>query len=163
MFQRPKKEWLRSPEPLTEPGPEPRPTVTLPADTLVDQDALVAGELLVKSRVDEAYEQFEKSGAHRQLPGFGKPLTVPTDDVLTSVMKHAGVTHPWVMLRRLIQEMLEEIIALMDRRPDDPDIDEQLGEVNKKIVAMNLDAPGLALHRRKITRDNIREQFAKWK
>lgn len=113
--------------------------------------------------LDEKYEEFVAGGGLDRLPGKGKPLTVPTGDVMNTILKQAGVPHPWVLLRLTIKESIEDIAHLLKRAPDDPSIDGQLAEVNKRIVQYNVESPSMALHRRKLTRENIRAELEKWK
>lgn len=157
-----RKKRMPRQEPPEAPEPEPRSHIPLPADTIVDQDAALAGKLQMQHWLDEAYEQFVQRGGIEHLPGKGKPLVIPTGDVMNTLLKNANVPHPWVLLRQIIQESLEETIHLMERNPADPRIDEQISEINKKIVTLNGDAPSMTLQRRKVTRDNIRVQYEKW-
>ncbi|MFM9328848.1 DnaJ family domain-containing protein [Paenibacillus mesotrionivorans] len=145
------------------PENEPRPTIPLPAEVYVDQDAVSAGHTQVAHWLDEKYEEFVAGGGLDRLPGKGKPLTVPTGDVMNTILKQAGVPHPWVLLRLTIKESIEDIAHLLKRAPDDPSIDGQLAEVNKRIVQYNVESPSMALHRRKLTRENIRAELEKWK
>ncbi|MNF09438.1 hypothetical protein D3C80_2100990 [compost metagenome] len=68
-----------------------------------------------------------------------------------------------MLLRLTIKESIEDILYLLKRTPDDPAIDEQLTELNKRIVQYNLESPSLTLHRRKLTRENIQAELDKWK
>ncbi len=145
------------------PENEPRPTIPLPAEVYVDQDAVSAGLTQLAHWLDEKYEEFVAGGGLDRLPGKGKPLTVPTGDVMNTILKQAGVPHPWVLLRLTIKESIEDIAHLLKRAPDDPSIDGQLAEVNKRIVQYNVESPSMALHRRKLTRENIRAELEKWK
>jgi hypothetical protein len=142
---------------------EPRPTIPLPAEIYVDQDAVSAGQTQLAHWLDEKYEEFVAGGGLDRLPGKGKPLTVPTGDVMNTILKQAGVPHPWVLLRLTIKESIEDILYLVKRTPDDPSIDQQLSELNKRIVQYNLESPSLALHRRKLTRENLYVELEKWR
>lgn len=159
--------WRNDPrKPRTRSREEPeteRALIPLPADTLQDKDVLVASEVERHHWLDEIYTDFERKGGYDRLPGKGKPLKVPDGDLVATLLRNANVTHPWIELQRLIRELIEDTLRLVERNPDDPAIDEQLADINKKIVQMNLGAPSLTLHKRKITRDNIREELAKWK
>lgn len=146
-----------------EPGPEPRSHIPLPADLFVDQDAAVAGEVQIKHWLDEAYEDFVRRSGPESLPGYGKPLVIPTGDVMNTILKNAGIPHPWVLLRQSILEAMEETVRLMDRKPEDPLIDGLISDMNRKILQMNAEAPSLTLHRRKVTRETIREQMERWR
>ncbi|WP_438447164.1 DUF1992 domain-containing protein [Gorillibacterium sp. sgz5001074] len=163
MFKRNKTAGRPDPSERLEPGPEPRAHIPLPADLFVDHDAAVAGQAQLKHWLDEAYEEFEKRGGPQSLPGYGKPLVIPTGDVMNTILKNAGIPHPWVLLRQTILEAMEDTVRLMDRKPDDAEIDRQLADINRRIVQMNVEAPSLTLHRRKVTRDTIREQIEKWR
>jgi hypothetical protein len=145
------------------PENEPRPTIPLPAEVYVDQDAVSAGQTQLAHWLDEKYEEFVAGGGLDRLPGKGKPLTVPTGDVMNTILKQAGVPHPWVLLRLTIKESIEDILHLLKRAPDDPSIDAQLAELNKRIVQYNVESPSLALHRRKLTRENIAAELEKWR
>lgn len=157
----PKRPRQSHPAPL--PEEEPRPTIPLPAEIYVDQDAVSAGQTQLAHWLDEKYEEFVAGGGLDRLPGKGKPLTIPTGDVMNTILKQAGVPHPWVLLRLTIKESMEDILYLLKHSPDDPAIDEQLAELNKRIVQYNLASPSLALHRRKLTRENIPAELEKWK
>ncbi|UUZ86479.1 hypothetical protein LJK88_02245 [Paenibacillus sp. P26] len=89
-------------------------------------------------------------------------MVVPTGDVLESIMRQADVPPPWIMLRREIRVHLDKAAELMRNRPDDPEIDELIREMNEQIGALNSRAPGLSHHRKKITRDNLLEQWEQW-
>lgn len=162
MFNNRKKRSVRQ-DPMT-PGPEaePRPNIPLPAETYIDTDAEAAGAQQLKHWLDEKYEEFVRSGGLDRLPGKGKPLRIPEGDVMNTILKNAGVPHPWIMLRLTIQEALDETLQLIRKKPDDPRIDEQLSDINRRIVQFNQEAPSMALHRRKITRDNILQEFKRW-
>ncbi len=153
----------RKTQPASLPENEPRPTIPLPAEVYVDQDAVSAGQIQLAHWLDEKYEEFVAGGGLDRLPGKGKPLTVPTGDVMNTILKQAGVPHPWVLLRLTIKESIEDIAHLMKRAPDDPSIDGQLAELNKRIVQYNVESPSLALHRRKLTRENIAAELEKWR
>ncbi len=153
----------RNVQPASLPENEPRPTIPLPAEIYVDQDAVSAGQTQLAHWLDEKYEEFVAGGGLDRLPGKGKPLTVPTGDVMNSILKQAGVPHPWVLLRLTIKESIEDIVHLLKRTPDDPSIDGQLAELNKRIVQYNVESPSMALHRRKLTRENITVELEKWK
>lgn len=153
----------RNSHPASLPEDEQRPTIPLPAEIYVDQDAVSAGQSQLAHWLDEKYEEFVAGGGLDQLPGKGKPLTIPTGDVMNTILKQAGVPHPWVLLRLTIKESIEDILYLLKRTPDDPAIDGQLAELNKRIVQYNLESPSLALHRRKLTRENIVAELEKWK
>ncbi|MDF2937181.1 MAG: hypothetical protein K0Q90_2554 [Paenibacillaceae bacterium] len=157
-FKRP-----RNPQPPSMGEEEPRPTIPLPAEIYVDQDAVSAGQTQLAHWLDEKYEEFVAGGGLDRLPGKGKPLTVPTGDVMNTILKQAGVPHPWVLLRLTIKESIEDILYLVKRTPDDPSIDQQLSELNKRIVQYNLESPSLALHRRKLTRENLYVELEKWR
>lgn len=143
--------------------PEPRPTIPLPADTLLDRDVALFSERQKQLWVDDAYEKFVSSGGLDHLPGKGKPLVIPEGNVMDSILRNAGVPHPWVLLRQTIRDDLEETLRLLERKPEDPQIEEKLSDINRRIVQMNMEAPSLTLHRRKVTRDTLREQLEKWR
>lgn len=153
----------RNSHPASMPESEPRPTIPLPAEVYVDQDAVSAGQVQLTHWLDEKYEEFVAGGGLDRLPGKGKPLTVPTGDVMNTILKQAGIPHPWVLLRLTIKESIEDILYLLKRSPDDPSLDEQLAELNKRIVQYNVESPSLALHRRKLTRENIAAELEKWR
>lgn len=140
-----------------------RSPATLPAETLQDQDMLLFAELQSQHWLDEVYKDFVKNGGVDRLPGKGKPLQVPTGSILETILKNANVPPPWILLRQEIQAALEQALYLLHRRPDSPEIDELLRGANEKIVELNLSSPSIALHRRKVNRDNLAEQVEKWK
>ncbi|MNC79944.1 hypothetical protein D3C75_1325810 [compost metagenome] len=82
---------------------------------------------------------------------------------MNTILKQAGVPHPWVLLRLTIKESIEDIVHLLKRTPDEPSIDGQLAELNKRIVHYNMESPSMALHRRKLTRENIAVELEKWR
>lgn len=140
-----------------------RPIIPLPAETFEDTEAMLSGERRKKQWVDDAYEEFVRKGGLDQLPGKGKPLVVPTGDILTTILKQANVPPPWVALRRELQLQMEQTLQLIEADGDPAQIDEALAAVNRLIAEMNSRSPSLALHRRKVTRDNIREQWERWR
>ncbi|NEN85820.1 DUF1992 domain-containing protein [Paenibacillus elgii] len=145
-------------------GKEPtdRPIIPLPKETLEDQDAMLAAQKERQSWIDEAYEDFVKNGGLEHLPGFGKPLTVPTGDAWSSLLKQAKVEHPWVMLRKEIGSLMEKAINRMAKSSFDPEIDALIEDANKQIAELNRQAPSLSLHRSRISRDNLHEQYDRW-
>jgi hypothetical protein len=142
--------------------PRQRPIIPLPKETLEDTDVLLAAERQTRQWADEAYEEFVKKGGLEHLAGFGKPLEVPTGDILTTILRQANVAPPFIMLRREIQANAKAALQLLERDPANPEIDELLGDINKQITELNHQAPSLSLHRRKVNRDNLREQMEKW-
>ncbi|TVY10252.1 DUF1992 domain-containing protein [Paenibacillus cremeus] len=147
---------------MSKSSPEPeRPHIPLPKQTLEDTALLVTHELNKKGWVDEAYEEFVNNGG-MDLPGLGKPLIVPTDDILTTILKNAKVSPPWIMLRKEIGENMSKLLELCDKSPSDPEIEALLADTNQQIAELNHQAPSLTLHRLKLTRSNLREQYARW-
>lgn len=142
---------------------ELRSPIPLPADTLLDKDALLSADQQLQHWLDEAYRDFVKSGGADQLPGKGKPLKIPEGGILETILKNANVPPPWILLRQEIQASLDQAVYLLRKRPEDPEIDVLLRGINEKIVELNLSSPSVSLHRRKITRDNWAEQYKKWK
>jgi hypothetical protein len=142
--------------------PAERPIIPLPAEVLEDRALTVHAERQLKHWLDEAVEEFAKNGGFDDLPGKGKPLRVPTGSVMDTILLNAGATHPWLLLRKDIKLSLELVMSLLESSPRDPIIDEHLADINRKIAELNYQAPGLSLHRRKVTRANIREQYDKW-
>ncbi|WJH35648.1 hypothetical protein N6H14_06600 [Paenibacillus sp. CC-CFT747] len=57
---------------------------------------------------------------------------------------------------------MEYAVELMDSGAGEQAVDDQLLLINRQILELNLMAPSLSLHRRKVSRDTIREQAAKW-
>lgn len=139
-----------------------RPIIPLPKETLEDVDLLAAAELSKRSAADEAYEEFVRKGGVDLLPGKGKPLVVPTGDIMETIMRQANVPPPWIMLRRELQGQLKKAAELLHDSPQDPEIDELIRTINEKIDLLNSRAPGLSQHRKKITRNNLQEQLEKW-
>jgi hypothetical protein len=139
-----------------------RAKIPLPAETFEDTDVLLAYHRQIQSWADEAYEDFVKKGGIELLPGKGKPLVIPTGDVFESIVKNVKVAPPWVMLRKHVKELMQQAIALIDADAPQEAVDELVNEINESIKQMNLQAPSLSLHRRKVTRQTIHEQMEKW-
>jgi hypothetical protein len=127
-----------------------------------DRDAEMAGYRRIQEWVDDAYEDWKSKGGLDDLPGKGKPLTVPEGDVLETIMKNAGVKPPWLMLKQEAKAMMERALFLLERTPNAAEIDELLRDLNKHIEEMNAQAPSLTLHRRKVSRSTLREQYERW-
>jgi hypothetical protein len=160
MSSSPRKE--NRPEPLRDAAA--RPSIPLPAEALYDLDAADAFHRERQRRVDEAYEECVRSGGFDHLPGWGKPLAVPTGDPLETILKNANVQPPWVLLRIETRKLMERAVALLDRGPSaEAELQELLDSINKLIAEMNSIAPGLSMHRRKVTRKTLREEYGKWK
>ncbi|MFC0216512.1 DUF1992 domain-containing protein [Paenibacillus chartarius] len=143
-----------------------RPAVPLPADVLEDRDAADAADRRVQQWVDEAYEECVRRGGFDNLPGWGKPLVVPTGDPLESMMKNAGVQPPWLLLRSETQKLLERAVDMAERTPADApneELDELIGYINKLIGQMNEEAPSINFHRSRVTRQTLAAHYEKWK
>ncbi|MCS7459098.1 DUF1992 domain-containing protein [Paenibacillus doosanensis] len=156
--------WNRRKEkPAAEPGQEPseRAHIPLPAETFEDTEVSLSIHRQMQHWADEAYQDFVKKGGLEHLPGIGKPLVVPEGDVFASIMKNAKVKHPWIMLRQEIQQLMEQTIELMEEQVPPELIEEQLRIINDYIKELNLQAPGLSLHRKRVTVNNIREEYRK--
>jgi hypothetical protein len=142
--------------------PEERPLLPLPAETLIDTEVMLSGERRMQHWLDEAYASFVENGGLKNLPGLGKPLVVPTGDVFSSLLKNAQLTHPWIMLRQEIRASIEKAVKKMDQGAPDEEVNGLLEEINRRIADMNVQAPSLALHRRKVNRENIRSELTRW-
>ncbi|ALS24273.1 DUF1992 domain-containing protein [Paenibacillus naphthalenovorans] len=139
-----------------------RPIIPLPKETLEDRDVIAVAQAEIQRRVDDAYEEFVRSGGLERLPGIGKPLEVPTGDILSSILRQANVQPPWLVLLKEIRANMEAAMELMKKSPGDPEIDALLADTNKQIAELNHQAPSLTLHRKKVTRANLREQYECW-
>ncbi|MEK8131190.1 DnaJ family domain-containing protein [Paenibacillus filicis] len=134
----------------------------LPRDVHEDRDVADSHEREKQGWAEEAYQQFVSKGGLEQLPGFGKPLQVPTGDILDTVLRNANVKPPWIMLRTEIGTLMALCIKLMDKTIAAPELDLMLSDINKQIVELNSLAPSRTLHRHLVSRDNIREQYERW-
>ncbi|MGF7033820.1 hypothetical protein J2T17_004768 [Paenibacillus mucilaginosus] len=139
-----------------------RPIIPLPKETLEDRDVILHAQLEQHRLANEAYEEFVKNGGLEKLPGFGKPIEVPTGDILASIMKQARVQPPFMMLRTEIRKNMVLAMELLKQDPGSPEIDAALDDANKQITELNYQAPSLSLHRRKLTRENLQEQYERW-
>ncbi|WP_165452834.1 DnaJ family domain-containing protein [Paenibacillus thalictri] len=139
-----------------------RAHIPLPADTLVDTELLEVYHRQIRTMADEAYDDFVQRGGLKHLPGLGKPLVIPTGDVLDSILKKSGAAPPWVMLRQATKKEIEEVIQLLEKNPQQPLIDELIVLINEKIEELNHQAPSLALHRAKVSRATIQERYKQW-
>lgn len=128
-----------------------------------DHDAQTAYYRRIQGWVDDAYEDWKARGGLDDLPGKGKPLVVPSGDVLETVMKNAGVKPPWLMLKQEVKTMMERAVFLLERTPNSTELDELLRDINAHIAEMNAVAPSLSLHRRKVGKSTLREQYERWK
>ncbi|WP_281890311.1 DnaJ family domain-containing protein [Paenibacillus sp. YYML68] len=140
---------------------EARPA-PLPREALEDRDILLAHEMEKQGWVDDAYQQFVSKGGLERLPGFGKPLVVPTSDILETVLRNANVDPPWIMLRKEIGAKMELALRLMDKSAAHPELDGLLADLNKHIVELNSLAPSSTLHRTLLSRDSLRAQYERW-
>ncbi|MFC3770468.1 DUF1992 domain-containing protein [Paenibacillus sp. GCM10012303] len=143
--------------------PPQRPIIPLPADTFEDRQVAILHYRRMHHWLDEAFEECKRNGGFDHLPGKGKPVEVPTEDVLQTILKNAKVPPPWIMLRKDIQESIEYTLELLRTHPDEPSIDAHIKDINKKITQLNIQSPSLSLHRRKVTRETLEAEFEKWK
>lgn len=139
-----------------------RPIIPLPREAVVDVDLELAAEMRKRRTVDEAYEQFVQSGGLDLLPGKGKPLVVPTGDIMETILRQANVVPPWILLGREIRDLLEQAAGKLRQGAEDAEIDELLHSANEQIAHMNSRAPGLSLHRKKVTRDTLLRELERW-
>lgn len=139
-----------------------RPIIPLPADTFEDRHVASLHNRRMNDWLDEAFEECVRNGGFDNLPGKGKPIEVPTEDPLQTILKNAKVPPPWIMLRQEIQTSIAYTIELMESDPAHPAIDEHIRDINRKIAHLNMQAPSLSLHRRKVDRANLKEQYEKW-
>lgn len=133
-----------------------------PRDVLENRDAMDSIERQKEGWANDAYEQFVQNGGLERLAGIGKPLVVPTDDVLDTILRNANVDPPWIMLKKEIGSNMAKVIQLLDKTPAAPEIDALLSELNKQIIELNALAPSRSLHRHLISRHNVREQYQRW-
>ncbi|WP_159887251.1 DnaJ family domain-containing protein [Paenibacillus puerhi] len=146
---------------MSEESFEVRPA-PLPREVFEDRDALDSHEREKQSWVEDAYQEFVKKGGLQQLPGLGKPLQVPTGDILDTVLRNANVKPPWIMLRTEIGSLMASALELMDKSSEHPELDATFADINKHIIELNALAPSRSLHRHLVSRDNIREQYERW-
>ncbi|WP_052487824.1 hypothetical protein [Gordoniibacillus kamchatkensis] len=64
-------------------SPAARTAAPPPARALPSDDAVDKIKIKVQNWADEAYEEYARTGDLQRLPGFGKPLVVPTGDPLS--------------------------------------------------------------------------------
>lgn len=159
MFFRDRRKTKASEENQAE--PKERAFIPLPAETLEDTDVTLSMQRQVQSWADEAYSEFVKNGGLENLPGLGKPLEVPTGDVFETIMKNAKVKHPWIMLRQEIKQLMELTLDLMETGASPEAVEEQITVINDYIKELNLQAPSLSLHRKRVTARTLREQYEK--
>ncbi|MFE5322726.1 DnaJ family domain-containing protein [Paenibacillus sp. NPDC056579] len=159
-FFRDRRKAKADPEPS--PEQQEKAFIPLPAETLEDTAVSLSMQRQVQSWVDEAYQEFVKNGGLEHLPGFGKPLEVPTGDVFETIMKNAKVKHPWIMLRQEIKQLMELTLELIDSGAAPELVEEQVTVINDYIKELNLQAPSLSLHRKRVTAGTLREQYEQW-
>lgn len=131
-------------------------------DGLENRDAIDSIERQKEDWARDAYQQFVEKGGLDRLPGLGKPLVVPTGDILDTILRNANVDPPWIMLRKEIGKNMAGVIRLLDKAPSDPEIDALLSDLNKQIIELNALAPSRSLHRHLISRENVREEYQRW-
>lgn len=149
--------------PATQRNAAERRTAPLSADSVQNRNAVDALNQWRQSWVDEVFEEYARCGGLEQLPGLGKPLVVPTGDPLDTLLKNANVQPPWIMLRSETKKLMAQAVEMLDRGPSfAAEIEELIGHINKLIVEMNGIAPSLSLHRPRVTRKTLREQYEKW-
>ncbi|MCP3774950.1 hypothetical protein NLX71_16855 [Paenibacillus sp. MZ04-78.2] len=76
--------------------------------------------------------------------------------------KQAKVEHPWVMLRKEIGSLMEKAMNQLAKSSFDPEIDALIEDANKQIAELNRQAPSLSLHRSRLSRENLHEQYNRW-
>ncbi|SDD77920.1 protein of unknown function [Paenibacillus sp. UNCCL117] len=146
---------------MSEDSFETRPA-PLPREVYEDQDALEAHEREKQGWAEDAYQQFVQQGGLERLPGLGKPLRVPTGDILDSVLRNANVKPPWIMLRTEIGNRMAQALKFMEKSRQHPELHDLLTEINKQIIELNALAPSRTLHRQLIGKDNLQEQYTRW-
>jgi len=148
----------------TEPLPDgqERAHIPLPAETFEDTEVTLSMHRQMQSWADEAYNDFVKKGGLEHLPGFGKPLKVPTGDVFESILKNAKVKHPYIVIRQEIKWLMELTLEMIESGAPSEAVEEQIAIINDFIKELNLQAPSLSLHRKRVTASTLREQYEKW-
>ncbi|WP_165822424.1 DUF1992 domain-containing protein [Paenibacillus montanisoli] len=109
--------------------------------------------------ISEMYREQERKGAFEHLAGKGKPLDVPSCDLTNSILKEANFLPAWLTLQHEIHDQLQRLLET-----DSAGIsDSTLEEINAKITKYNSMVPSPILQKWKLTRENMRQQFERWK
>ncbi|NBD27394.1 DnaJ family domain-containing protein [Paenibacillus glycinis] len=113
----------------------------------------------VQDWMSEMFREQERKGAFEHLAGRGKPLDVPSGDVTGSILKEANFLPAWVTLQHEIRDQLQRLLET------GPSVlpESALDEINAKITKYNGMVPSPMLQKWKLTRENMRLQYERWK
>jgi hypothetical protein len=141
----------------SEPQPELSPENN---DFSVGQKQFWSSGLSIDSIVDEIYNEQLQRGTFDNLSGKGKPLEISSGDVLNSTLKNANVLPDWLILQHEIKEHIQKLIS--SAHNDENKLEQELGEINKKINKYNTIVPSSILQKRMLTRENMQQQYKLW-
>lgn len=109
--------------------------------------------------VGEIYQDQLKKGAFDNLPGKGKPISIPSGGDLTNhILKNANYLPAWLELQHEIRDQLHRLLS--SAKPDV--MEQELLAINEKIKKYNTMVPSTMLQKQKITQDNLQQQYELW-
>lgn len=135
------------------------------ADEKTDNDAAVPSRtywnsgMSAQDWMSEMYREQERKGAFEHLAGKGKLLDVPSGDVTSSILKEANFLPPWLTLQHEIRDELQRLLETDSSECPESTLD----QINAKINKYNGMVPTPMLQKWKLTRENMRQQFERWK
>jgi len=110
--------------------------------------------------IGEMYNEQLKKGAFDHLPGKGEAIEISSADVMNGILKHANVLPDWLTLQHEIRDQLR--ILSRSSNMDEHKFNQELQELNKKIMKYNNKVPSTILQKRQITRENMEQQLQLW-
>ena len=110
--------------------------------------------------IGEMYNEQLKKGAFDHLPGKGEAIEISSGDVMSGILKHANVLPDWLTLQHEIRDQLRLLIRSSNM--DEHKFNQELQELNKKIMKYNNKVPSTILQKRQITKENMEQQLQLW-
>ncbi|GIP36479.1 DUF1992 domain-containing protein [Paenibacillus sp. J2TS4] len=110
--------------------------------------------------IGEIYREQLKKGAFDNLPGKGKPISIPTGDPFNHALKNANYLPGWLALQHEIRDQLHRLLS--SNSDNEIGVEHELQVINEKIKKYNTMVPSNLLQKQKITQDNIKQQYELW-
>ncbi|MEF3305933.1 J-domain-containing protein [Paenibacillus sp. GYB003] len=146
--------------PFVPTGPAPTP---VGGEVYENAASTIIQERRMQHWIDEAIRDCQKNGGLDHLSGKGKPIDVPTGDIMNSILKNANYLPPWLELQHEIRDDIRALLRHCDEASDDPgSIQTKLDAINKKIARYNTIVPTPVLQKGRLHADSVRRQANSW-
>lgn len=119
-------------------------------------------ERRMQSWIDEAIRECQQNGGLDRLEGKGKPIEVPTGDIMNSILKNSGFLPAWLELQHEIRDDIRALIRQLDAGGDTSSLPAKLADLNKKIAKYNNSVPTPVLQKGRLHADSLRQQANVW-